>query len=578
MSDTTTTLTITQAHLAVLQAADRTNLRVTNTTDLPNATVHHTTAKALAKCGYVLVEVQPTVKRGEHLAYLCLSSTGRDLLRGVVAGTVTVKQPAPKAWGSKATNTPSVTVTTNTTINTPTTEANMTSTTTTTTNSTSTNEYPASTLPRCTGCNMQCNPAYLNSGYCRKAGCEVKRRQALVGKPVAATPAPVAPPVAPSVSNTPAPVPAPVQPKPQPVQPVQPLVTPAEVKAVTPVKVPISEVRPVVVSNKPVSTQPTPAPVATPAVAPVATVASPLLTVEAVKAHLAAAKALPKRADRAAAAYVLLKAGMALLDTVTVQSGDALDHLRAVSRDLAAWLPSEGTAPATPAPAPKAAPVPAPVQQPTQPKPAPATPTPAPVAKPAPKAVDHRATVQAAIDEGTLGALAKACKAVGLSVDNRDGGVMRRALREWLAQGTTPATSAVQVESLPVVEVLEVVQQPATPAPVAQVVKPQAPKVEYTPQQQADDKRCAKAVGLSVVHYRCLRALAGKRPLTYRGIEAHTGYYNQLTAVMRQGKPDSLCTLGLATECEGSVDNPGVITFTITAKGTEYLAKAQASK
>jgi hypothetical protein len=513
----------------------------------------------------VLVEVQPTVKRGEHLAYLCLSSTGRDLLRGVAAGTVTVKQPAPKAWGTKATNTPTVTTTNTTTTNT--TEANMTST-------TSTTEY---TLPRCTGCNMQCNPAYLNGGYCRKAGCEAKRRQALVGKPVAATPAPVTPPVAPSVSNTPTPAPAPVaqpapapvQPKPQPVQPVQPVVTPAEVQAITPVKVPISEVRPVVHSNKPVATQPTPAPVATPAVAPVATVASPLLTVEAVKAHLAAAKALPKRGDRAQAAYVLLKAGMTLLDTVTVQSGDALDHLRAVSRDLAAWLPSEGTAPATPVP----------VQQPTQPKSAPATPTPAPVAKPAPKAVDHRALVQAAIDEGTLGALAKACKAVGLSVDNRDGGVMRRALREWLAQGITPATPAVQVESLPVVEVLEVVQQPATPAPVAQqVVKPQVPKVEYTPQQQADDKRCAKAVGLSVVHYRCLMALAGKRPLTYRGIEAHTGYYNQLTAVMRQGKPDSLCTLGLATECEGSVDYPGVITFTITAKGIEYLSKAQASK
>jgi hypothetical protein len=93
-----------------------------------------------------------------------------------------------------------------------------------------------------------------------------------------------------------------------------------------------------------------------------------------------------------------------------------------------------------------------------------------------------------------------------------------------------------------------------------------------------------KAAGLTLVQYRILTALggAGKGGLTYRGIEAKTGYYSVLTANLRaksarQGEEhahdDSLGAKGMVKEA--TQETPGgrtLLVFVITAKGRKALA------
>lgn len=92
-------------------------------------------------------------------------------------------------------------------------------------------------------------------------------------------------------------------------------------------------------------------------------------------------------------------------------------------------------------------------------------------------------------------------------------------------------------------------------------------KHEMDPKVRAE-RDAAKAKGLSLVHFRILKALnAG--PLTYRGIEGKTGYYSILTAQLRKSHEGSLGALGLVNEQE----REDGLTFAISAKGKKVIEK-----
>jgi hypothetical protein len=98
------------------------------------------------------------------------------------------------------------------------------------------------------------------------------------------------------------------------------------------------------------------------------------------------------------------------------------------------------------------------------------------------------------------------------------------------------------------------------------------------------DRGALKAAGLSLVQYRILTALAGagKGGLSYRGIEAKTGYYSVLTANLRARstnkgqETDHGASLGAKGLVRESVqETPGgrtLLVFVITAKGRKALA------
>jgi hypothetical protein len=98
------------------------------------------------------------------------------------------------------------------------------------------------------------------------------------------------------------------------------------------------------------------------------------------------------------------------------------------------------------------------------------------------------------------------------------------------------------------------------------------------------ERGALKAAGLTLVQFRILTALggAGKGGLTYRGIEAETGYYSVLTANLRarsvrDGEETdhgaSLGAKGLVREAaEETPEGRTLLVFVITAKGRKALA------
>lgn len=99
-------------------------------------------------------------------------------------------------------------------------------------------------------------------------------------------------------------------------------------------------------------------------------------------------------------------------------------------------------------------------------------------------------------------------------------------------------------------------------------------------------REAAKAKGLTPVQYLVLTALgdAGAEGLTYRGIEAATGYYSVLTAVLRAKASDnrgqagqdheaSLGAKGLVLERVHKDEGRDVLKFVISARGKKLLAK-----
>lgn len=103
-------------------------------------------------------------------------------------------------------------------------------------------------------------------------------------------------------------------------------------------------------------------------------------------------------------------------------------------------------------------------------------------------------------------------------------------------------------------------------------VKASKPKAKAKPDEAkaAKERQAAKDAGLTLVHYRILKALSNGAEHTYRQIEAKTGYYSILTAQLRHEHEGSLCRLGLAKE---GVDGEDRLTFTITAKGRKAIGK-----
>ena len=102
----------------------------------------------------------------------------------------------------------------------------------------------------------------------------------------------------------------------------------------------------------------------------------------------------------------------------------------------------------------------------------------------------------------------------------------------------------------------------------------------FTPEETVRDRARSKAVGLPLIHYRVLRSLEdSKRPteyLSYRQIEAKTGYYAMLAGVMHTDEKNSLCALDLARQGDNESESGrrAVTAFGITAAGSKLLAKA----
>lgn len=96
------------------------------------------------------------------------------------------------------------------------------------------------------------------------------------------------------------------------------------------------------------------------------------------------------------------------------------------------------------------------------------------------------------------------------------------------------------------------------------------PKAEKSARSQEGEK--AKSLGLTVVKFRVLSVFTGaKGPLTYNEIFAKTGYYNNLTTLLRKGKDGSLSEMGLVKEVTKKGEK--AVSFEITAKGQKLLAK-----
>lgn len=96
------------------------------------------------------------------------------------------------------------------------------------------------------------------------------------------------------------------------------------------------------------------------------------------------------------------------------------------------------------------------------------------------------------------------------------------------------------------------------------------------------ERQEAKDKGLSLVHYRILKALqsAGKQGMTYRQIEQVTGYYSILTAQLRSRTArgndldNTLGSMGLVREEQHETDGSmGPIIFVITKKGLKVVGK-----
>lgn len=133
----------------------------------------------------------------------------------------------------------------------------------------------------------------------------------------------------------------------------------------------------------------------------------------------------------------------------------------------------------------------------------------------------------------------------------------------------------------PVVETVKPSKAKAKPATTKPVkAKPKKLTKAERLEKAGKDREAAKKAGLTLVHYRILRALNRfKDGLSYRGIQKHTGYYSILTAQLR-------ATSGRENEHEGSlgaqklvreeVDGDNVLHFVITAKGVKALEKAKA--
>lgn len=132
------------------------------------------------------------------------------------------------------------------------------------------------------------------------------------------------------------------------------------------------------------------------------------------------------------------------------------------------------------------------------------------------------------------------------------------------------------------------IQDAAVETPVTEVKAPKAKKtptkavkatngktpvkITRTEAQVTQEREAAKSLGVTLVHYRILKALskASTDGLGYRGIEAKTGYYSTLTAELRPEHEGSLGALGLVKV--SLIEDKGLM-FALTAKGRKLISK-----
>lgn len=88
------------------------------------------------------------------------------------------------------------------------------------------------------------------------------------------------------------------------------------------------------------------------------------------------------------------------------------------------------------------------------------------------------------------------------------------------------------------------------------------------------ERQKAKEAGLSLPQARVLKALANsKTPMSYKDIEAATGYYSNLTAVLRTDHDGSLAEKKLVKEEQHDIDGKDTLVFSALAAGKKLAAK-----
>lgn len=110
----------------------------------------------------------------------------------------------------------------------------------------------------------------------------------------------------------------------------------------------------------------------------------------------------------------------------------------------------------------------------------------------------------------------------------------------------------------------------------------QAKKKTWSDKETQKDRELAKRVGLTLIQFRVLRALAGDQDggMSYRDIERKTGYYPMLASILQPHiDENSLGAKGLTRSVTIESDaGREVVAFVITSKGRKLLDKTKASK
>lgn len=113
-------------------------------------------------------------------------------------------------------------------------------------------------------------------------------------------------------------------------------------------------------------------------------------------------------------------------------------------------------------------------------------------------------------------------------------------------------------------------------APAKKAAKKVAKAAPSDPKKAADREK-AKAAELTMVQYIVLRALVQSgKPMSYRDIEAKTGYYSQLTSILRsESAPEdgNLGSKALVKEAEEQDGGRTKLMFSASATGRKLIEK-----
>lgn len=123
-------------------------------------------------------------------------------------------------------------------------------------------------------------------------------------------------------------------------------------------------------------------------------------------------------------------------------------------------------------------------------------------------------------------------------------------------------------------------KKPKAKTPKKSKAKPKTKPRKKAKDEDSEDRKRGKALGLGLIHYRVLKSLrrtggsGGLSAMTYRDIEAATGYYSMLAEVMHTDLENSLHAKKLVRiEQHPDANGRDHVAFSILAKGKKLLEK-----